>query len=68
MGASKGSFQQSDEARAKIAEAAKRQWANPKVRAARTARIKEGWERRRLEGIGVCSACGQPIMPEEGRD
>lgn len=61
-----GSHIRSDETKAKIAEAARKQWKDPKVRARRMAKMKEGWQRRKEE-LGICPSCGQPLPEETGR-
>jgi hypothetical protein len=61
-----GTFKQSDETKAKIAAAARKQWKDPKVRAERQAKMKEGWARRK-DDLGICTTCGQPLLEESGR-
>ena len=66
MPAVRGTFNQSEEAKEQIAEATRRQWKNPQVRARRSAALKAAWARKKAN-LGICETCGQPLPEEEGR-
>lgn len=59
--AAKAGWVQSDEARAKIAAAAKRHWSNPDIRDRMREGMREAWRRKR-EAAPCCPRCGQ-LLP-----
>lgn len=54
------------DSKAKLSDAAARQWQDPKTRAKMIESLRAAWARRR-QGLDICTTCGRPFEDETGR-